>query len=191
MTDASPEACPGGDQPGILIVDDNLANIEAFEAVLPPGLYEPIRARSGDEALRILLNREVALIVLDVKMPSMDGFECARLIRQSPRHRNTPIIFLTAVASDMDFVFKGYSAGGVDYVIKPFEPAVVKAKVAVFVELFQSRQLLTRQIADLKELSTRLQTELAERTSLLERFTREAKGRHTAHHFDGRELDLH
>ncbi len=144
----------------ILIVDDNTKNLDALEAILSHSEYRIVRAESGEDALRALLHNEFAVAILDVRMPIMDGFECARLIRANQRNATLPLIFVTGIATDMDFVFKGYSAGGVDYVIKPFEPAVIKAKVAVFVELFQSRQLLREQIQHLRELSVRLHAEL-------------------------------
>lgn len=145
----------------ILIVDDDAKNLDALEAILSHPEYCIVRAESGTAALRALLHNEFAVAILDVRMPIMDGFECARMIRANQRNATLPLIFVTGIATDMDFVFKGYSAGGVDYVIKPFEPAVIKAKVAVFVELFHARQLLREQIRHLQELSVRLHAELS------------------------------
>ncbi len=147
----------------ILIVDDNVANLDTLAAILAQPDYEITRARSGDEALRLLLKGDFALAVLDVRMPCMDGFECAKLIRSNKRYADLPIIFLTGVATDMEFIFQGYSAGGVDYLIKPFEPAVVRAKVAVLVELYLGRQRLKRQIADLEAQAAALRRQIGER----------------------------
>jgi CheY-like chemotaxis protein len=98
------------------------------------------KASSGEQALRFLLEHEVALILLDVEMPGIDGIEAARLIRERPRLRNTPIIFLTAFDTDRSRIREGYTLGAVDYIIKPFEPDVLRWKVSVFVELHRSRQ---------------------------------------------------
>ena len=156
----------------ILIVDDNQKNLDALSVILAaPGL-EIVQAHSGEDALRLLLNdKDVALIFLDVCMsPGVDGFECARLIRSNQRHVNTPIIFLTAVATDMEFIFKGYASGGVDYLTKPFEPSVVKAKAAVFVELFRSRQAMMHEIKQLESLTERLRAEVKLRSEELHSF---------------------
>ena len=116
-----------------------------------------MRARSGEEALKALLGTEFALILLDVRMPGMDGFETAAHIKRRERTRNIPIIFLTVVDSAPDYAFRGYAAGAVDYLTKPFDPWVLRAKVSVFVELYKMNRRLAEQAALLRE---RLSAEL-------------------------------
>ena len=132
--------------PAVLIVDDHPGNLLALEAVLAPLGAQITRAGSGEEALRAVLAHEFAAILLDVQMPSMDGFETAALIRGRERSAHTPIIFLTALSTDVDNIARGYEAGAVDYVLKPFDPLVLKSKVAVFCDL--ARQRTAREQAD-------------------------------------------
>ncbi|MDQ3623708.1 MAG: response regulator [Verrucomicrobiota bacterium] len=132
----------------ILLVDDQPENLLALEAILGELGHNLIRAGSGREALRHLLARDAALILLDVYMPGMDGFETARLIRERERSHAIPIIFLTAAMNTEEMVFKGYSAGAVDYLIKPLVPEILRAKVAVFLELAAARQTLEEEIAE-------------------------------------------
>src|SRR5439155_2607367 len=108
-------------------------------------------AHSGEDALRELLLHDVAVILLDVQMPGLDGFETASLIKQRERTRHIPIIFVTAISKDEEHVFRGYSAGAVDYVFKPFNPEILRSKVAVFIELHEKNQQLRRQAEQLKE----------------------------------------
>ncbi|MBI3804678.1 MAG: response regulator [Nitrospirae bacterium] len=115
----------------ILLVDDHPENLLALEAVLDLPEYHLVRARSGMEALRLLLKKQFSLILLDVCMPGLNGFETAALIRERPKTRNTPIIFVTAVNKTEQDVAKGYSVGAVDYILKPFDPDALKAKVAL------------------------------------------------------------
>ena len=133
----------------ILIVDDVPANLMAMEAVLQPLGQRVVAVRSGQEALRALLEEEFAVILLDVTMPGMDGFETARLIRERAKTRAVPIIFLTAMSSNEAFVLRAYERGAVDYLIKPFEPDILRAKVAVFVELYLMRERV-KQLAALE-----------------------------------------
>ncbi len=126
----------------ILIVDDRPENLLALDAALAPLGQDVIRAGSGDEALRCLLKNEVAVIILDVQMPGLDGFETAAYIKQLDRTRYIPIIFLTAINKEAEHVFRGYSVGAVDYLFKPFDPAVLRSKVGVFIELHQKRKEL-------------------------------------------------
>ena len=127
---------PARDTPvEILLVDDRPENLLALEAILEPLHQQLVRASSGEEALRRLLERDFALILLDVQMPGMNGFETARLIKSRERSRHIPIIFLTAINKEEDYVFRGYQVGAVDYMSKPFQPDVLRAKVAVFVDL--------------------------------------------------------
>ena len=121
----------------VLLVDDEPDNLVALEAVLEPLGRELVRASSGEEALRHLLHEEFAVILLDVRMPGLDGFETAALIKRRERTRHVPIIFVTAISKDTEHVFRGYSEGAVDYLLKPYDPAVLRSKVAVFVDLHE------------------------------------------------------
>jgi len=131
----------------ILIVDDRDANLLALEAVLEPLGERLVKARSGREALRFLLDADCALILLDVQMPDLDGFETAALIRQRERTRYTPIIFVTAVRREEEQIVKGYANGAVDYVVKPFAPESMIAKVRVFLEQHRREKALLRDVA--------------------------------------------
>ena len=129
----------------ILLVDDRPENLLALEAILEPLGEQLIMASSGDEALRCVLRRDVACILLDVQMPGLNGFDTARLIKARERSRHIPIIFLTAISKEQEYVFEGYSVGAVDYISKPFNPDILRSKVAVFVELYRKQQQLKRQ----------------------------------------------
>ncbi len=135
----------------LLLVDDRPENLLALEALLEPLGQELVRAESGEEALRHLLQDEFAAILLDVQMPGLDGFQTAELIKQRERTRHVPIIFLTAISKDAEHIFRGYDAGAVDYLMKPFEPHILRAKVAVFIDLWQKTVEIRRQDALLKE----------------------------------------
>ena len=152
-------ALPGAD---ILIVDDHPENLLALETVLEPLGHPIVRAGSGAEALRKVLERDFAVILLDVTMPDLDGFETAALIRQRDRSRHTPIIFLTAVNKSDAFVFKGYSHGAVDYILKPFVPEILRAKVTVFLNLFKMRAKLKEQADKLERMNRELSRSNAE-----------------------------
>ena len=134
----------------ILLVDDRPENLVALEAVLSSLNQKLVLARSGDAALKALLSDEFAVILLDVLMPGMDGFETAEHIKRRPRTRDVPIIFLTALNSEPDYAFRSYSAGAVDYIAKPFDPWVLRAKVAVFVDLYLKNRQLSEQAALLR-----------------------------------------
>jgi PAS domain S-box-containing protein len=149
----------------VLLVDDRPQNLLALQAILEPLGHELATAGSGEEALRLLLHREdFAVILLDVQMPRLDGFETAALIKERDRTRNIPIIFLTAISKDQDHVFRGYEVGAVDYVFKPFHPEVLRSKVAVLVDLHEKNELLRRQAEQLtlQEVAA-LRRETAER----------------------------
>ena len=142
----------------ILLVDDRGENLVALEAILSSLNEVLVPVRSGEEALKALLVDEFAVILLDVVMPGMDGFETAAHIKRRPKTRDVPIIFLTAASAEPDHAFRGYAAGAVDYISKPFDPWVLRAKVSVFVELYtKNRQL--REQAEL--LRSRLDTGVA------------------------------
>src|SRR4051795_4882443 len=129
----------------ILMVDDRPENLLALEAILSGLGHELVKAHSGEEALKRLLVDEFALILLDVQMPGMDGFETATHVKQRERTRHIPIVFLTAIDGEAHQAFRGYAAGAVDYLSKPFDPWVLRAKVSVFVELHERRQELASQ----------------------------------------------
>jgi CheY-like chemotaxis protein len=134
----------------ILLVDDRPENLLALEAILSALDQELVRANSGEEALRSLLKDEFALILLDARMPGMDGFETAARIKGRNRTKNVPIIFLTAVDTDKNNTFRGYAAGAADYIAKPFDPWVLRAKVQVFVDLWVAGRRLATQAAFLR-----------------------------------------
>jgi PAS domain S-box-containing protein len=144
----------------ILLVDDGEKNLLALEALLrEEGVYV-FKARSGSEALELMLVNDFALALLDVQMPCMDGFELAQLMRGTERTRRIPIIFLTAVATDERRRFRGYETGAVDYLLKPFDPQTLRSKVAVFIELDRQRRDLARQRDELHASAERLSAAL-------------------------------
>ncbi|MGH8968420.1 MAG: response regulator [Actinomycetes bacterium] len=141
----------GPERAKILLVDDRPENLLALEAILSSLNQTLVHAASGEDALKALLADEFAVILLDVQMPGMDGFETAAHIKRRERTREIPIIFLTAINREPQHAFRGYSAGAVDYLAKPFDPWVLRAKVAVFVEL----NLKNRQLREQSELLRR------------------------------------
>ncbi|MEE1819712.1 response regulator [Streptomyces sp. NPDC004288] len=134
----------------ILLVDDRPENLLALEAILSALDQTLVRASSGEEALKALLTDDFAVILLDVQMPGMDGFETAAHIKRRERTRDIPIIFLTAINHGPHHTFRGYAAGAVDYISKPFDPWVLRAKVSVFVELYMKNCKLREQAALLR-----------------------------------------
>jgi len=134
----------------ILVVDDREENLLALEAILGGLGHELLRATSGPQALKHLLVEDVSLILLDVQMPEMDGYETAAHIKSRPRTQDIPIIFLTAIDREPHQAYRGYAAGAVDFLAKPFDPWVLRAKVEVFVGLQQERQRLLNRLADLE-----------------------------------------
>src|SRR3954452_1002947 len=157
----------------LLLVDDRPENLLALEAILEPLGQSLVRANSGSEALRHVLAQEFAVILLDVQMPGMNGFEVAEIIKSRERSRTIPIIFLSAINKEEAYVFKGYSMGAVDYVFKPFNPDVLRSKVSVFVDLFVKQRELQRQAELLREAQKR-ELQLEHRTSMLEAEARSA-----------------
>jgi signal transduction histidine kinase len=148
----------------ILIVDDNLANLLSLETILQAPDRNLVRAASGGEALKFLLSKEAAVILLDVRMPELDGIETAALIRERERTRNVPIIFLTAYESaGKTHITKGYALGAVDYITKPIDPETLKSKVAVFVELYRKTEQIKQLYADLQRHAAALEQEIADR----------------------------
>jgi PAS domain S-box-containing protein len=144
----------------ILLVDDEPKNLTALETVLVADDRTLVRAASGQEALRHVLQDDFAVVLLDVHMPTMDGFETAELIRGRERSRETPIIFLTAAISGEVSVARGYSLGAVDYIIKPFDPDILRSKVNVFIELFRKTAQVKQQADALAETTTFLRSVL-------------------------------
>ncbi|MGF6572634.1 response regulator receiver sensor signal transduction histidine kinase [Paraburkholderia fungorum] len=136
----------------ILIVDDIVHNITALEALLARPDLAVLVADSGTAALDLLLKHEVALAILDVNMPGMNGFELAALMRGSPRTSHVPIIFLTATAQDASRTFRGYEAGAVDFLYKPFDPRILQSKVDVFVQLEQQKRQLAAQLVTTRQM---------------------------------------
>lgn len=151
----------------ILMVDDNESNLLALESILQAPDRNLVKASSGAEALRYLLDCEVALILLDVYMPGIDGLETAALIRGRERSRSIPIIFLTAEHAGVAHLSKGYALGAVDYILKPVEPEILISKVAVFVELFKKTEEVKRQAALLHEKNIELENANLQRLSML------------------------
>jgi len=141
----------------ILLVDDQPENLLSAEAVLESLGQEIVKAESGREALRHLLQHDFAVILLDIMMPGMDGFETATLIRQRERSRHTPIIFLTALGRSDEHIRQGYDLGAVDYMMKPFVPEILRSKVSVFVELNRKSHLLQQQSELLEKRNSELQ----------------------------------
>jgi CheY-like chemotaxis protein len=131
-----------------LLVDDRRENLVALEAILQGLAVETVAVTSGEEALKSLLVDDFAVILLDASMPTMDGFETATHIKQRERTRHIPIIFLTALDYDARLAFRGYQIGAVDFITKPFDPWVLRSKVAVFIDLWQKSAELTAQVAD-------------------------------------------
>jgi len=146
----------------VLLVDDKPENIVALEALLDDLVEDIIKAYSGKDALRACLEHDFAVILLDVKMPDMDGFETAAMIRDRERSHGTPIIFLTALKSE-EHLFRGYHMGAVDYLSKPIVPEILRSKVSVFVDLCRKSSLLRKQAADVAAKNAELEREIAER----------------------------
>ncbi len=152
-----PRSFPHGEAPPakILLVDDQPKNLLALSAMLEPLGQEVVQASSGKEALRHLLREEFALVLLDVQMPVLDGYEVAELIRSREKSRAVPIIFLTAIHRDQRLVQRAYTVGAVDYILKPIEPEILRSKVAVFIELHQKSQIIARQAEELRRATER------------------------------------
>jgi signal transduction histidine kinase len=154
----------GGEKINILLVDDNLANLQVLEAILRAPDRNLVRASSGNAALKFLLNKDAAVILLDVRMPEIDGLETAAMIRGRERTRDIPIIFLTAYESaGFKHISKGYALGAVDYITKPVESSALKSKVAVFVELYRKTKQIKQLYADLQRHAAALEQEIADR----------------------------
>jgi PAS domain S-box-containing protein len=157
-------------QINILLVDDNPADLMSLETILQAPDRNLVRALSGGEALKFLVNKDAAVILLDVRMPDMDGLETAALIRRRERTRDIPIIFLTAYDSKGDTgETRGYGLGAVDYVVKPVDPEAVKSKVAVFVELYRKTEKIKQLYAEQQRHAAALEQEIADRKQAQDR----------------------
>jgi PAS domain S-box-containing protein len=163
----------------ILLVDDRPENLISLRAVLDNPDYRLVSVSSGNDALRALLNEDFGLILMDVQMPGLDGFETAGLIKMRDRSKNIPIIFVTALSKDEPFVYKGYSVGAVDYILKPFDPKILRSKVAVFADLHRMK-LQIQQNSELlrKQESIEREKELAEQELVSLRRQQEASLRY-------------
>ena len=151
-------------QPKVLVVDDRADNLMSIEVILEQDNYTIVKANSGKAALKILLNdHDFSLILMDVQMPELGGYETATIIYERDKLKNIPIIFITAHSYDEEFIFKGYKMGGVDYIYKPIKPELLRAKVAVFVELYRKNQQLMQQEKKLLAANEFLQKEIEER----------------------------
>ncbi len=151
-------------QPKILLVDDREDNLMSIEAILAPGGYQFIKANSGRQALKVLLTEfDFAIILMDVKMPNLNGFETASLIYEREKLRHIPIIFITANNYGDENVFKGYQSGAIDYIFKPFNPDVLRAKVGVLIDLYKKNRLLLEQEKKLITINKSLEREIAEK----------------------------
>jgi two-component system cell cycle response regulator len=146
----------GHEKPNILIVDDLPTNLTVLEALLKELDINIVKARSGNEALSCMIDNEFALVLLDVQMPEMDGFETAELMRGSARTRQTPIIFVTAINKDQEHIFRGYEAGAVDYLFKPFNPQILKGKVKIFIDLYNQKKRLEGINSGLREANRKI-----------------------------------
>lgn len=138
----------------ILLVDDHPENLLALEAILESPAYHIVKARSGEEALRSLLNYSISLILLDVQMPGLNGFETAKLIKERESAHHIPIVFMSAIHKAYEYVLRGYSAGGVDYLFTPFDPEIVRAKVTALIALF-NKENQPKQLIDVLHLNER------------------------------------
>ncbi len=152
----------------ILIVDDRPENLFSLEVILKQRGLKIIKAGSGEDALKKVLKNDIALIMLDVQMPGMDGFETAELIRCNEETQYIPIIFITAISKEQKHVFRGYDSGAVDYIFKPLDNTILKNKVAVFLELYRQRKIIENQNEKLADYSKGLE-------GLVEIKTRELK----------------
>jgi len=162
--------------PKILVVDDTHANLVAMRRLLADCGAELVEANGGNEALSLCIDQDFALILLDVNMPDMDGFEVASLLGEAERLRDTPVIFVTAAYADDINRLKGYRSGAVDYIAKPINDVILRSKVRVFLELHSARMQLQHALEELSARNQQLQVEIAERQRI------EAQVRHQATH---------
>ncbi|MDD2732984.1 MAG: response regulator [Desulfuromonadaceae bacterium] len=170
-----PDAIP------ILLVDDRPGNLLSLEALLGDNGYDLVRATSGNEALHLTLKQDFALVLLDVQMPEMDGFETAELMHANPKTRHIPIIFVTAGMKDLQFQFKGYDCGAVDFLTKPIEPLLLQSKVRIFAELYRQRTEIELHKRNLEEI-------VVQRTAKIQSSAEELKASNEQLTFSNKEL---
>jgi diguanylate cyclase (GGDEF)-like protein len=144
------------EQPKVLVVDDRAENRTALEALLEDLPVEVLCADSGEVALEQMLEHSFAVVLMDVQMPGMDGFETVAMMRQHRRTAHTPVVFVTAISTERRFVQQGYEVGAVDYLFKPLDPEILRSKVGVFVELYEMSRLLEQKNAELEAMAERL-----------------------------------
>jgi signal transduction histidine kinase len=161
----------------LLIVDDLPENLRALDALIRDEARQVFQARSGEEALDLMLEHEFALAILDVQMPGMDGFELAELMRGTERTRNIPIVFVSAAGRELNYAFKGYEQGAVDFLYKPLDPDAVRSKVNVFVTLDQQRREMRRQMEALERSRREQETLLRELNKTQEELQRSLRMR--------------
>ncbi|RYG25709.1 hybrid sensor histidine kinase/response regulator [bacterium] len=150
----------------LLLVDDRPENLFALQAILEPLGAELVLAQSGEDALRQVLRNEFALVLMDAQMPGLDGYEAAAMIRDREKTRNVPIIFVTAFSTDLEHVYRGYQAGAVDYISKPYNPDILRMKVQVFVDLYEKNEQIKRQAELLHQIELREAAEAIEREAM-------------------------
>ncbi len=144
----------------VLLVDDRPENLIALEGLLDDRGLDIFKASSGNEALGLSLKHDFAIVLMDVRMPDMDGFETAELMRSNPKTSGLPIIFVTAAMNDIEHQFKGYQAGAFDYLLKPIEPTVLRSKIRVFCDLYQQRRKIEAHEQQLESLVSERTAEL-------------------------------
>ncbi|MBV6655348.1 MAG: response regulator, partial [Mameliella sp.] len=137
----------------ILLVDDKPENLFSLEAILEGEDREIICAGSGNEALKLAIKNRFALILSDVQMPGMDGFEMVEILRSNPKNKHIPIIFVTAISKEEQYVYKGYNEGAVDYLFKPLDATIVRAKTEIFIALYKQQRQLESQKKELQLLN--------------------------------------
>jgi signal transduction histidine kinase/DNA-binding response OmpR family regulator len=172
------ESVAAANRINILMVDDSPTNLLALESILRAPDRNLIRASSGEDALRYLLDNEAAVVLLDVYMPGIDGLQTAELIRRREKSRDIPIIFLTANTTGQTHLSRGYSLGAVDYIVKPVDPAILKSKVAVFVELYKKTREVKRQARLLEQKNQELESANLERLRMLIELGHELAAQH-------------
>ncbi|WP_408096873.1 ATP-binding protein [Peredibacter sp. HCB2-198] len=150
----------------ILVVDDRPEGVMAVQAVLNSPNYNVVTASSGNEALKHLLKMEFAVILLDVQMPGMNGFETASIVKTREKSKDIPIIFMSAVSQDEQYVYQGYGVGAIDYLLKPFDPYILRSKVAIFVDIFRKNQLIKDQATKLYESEQKAHAEKIDRMEM-------------------------
>jgi CheY-like chemotaxis protein len=153
VTDGSRTRSPGApvdDAASVLIVDDNADSLRALEALLEPLGARVVTAGSGRDAIRLLESEQFAVVLLDVQMPGMDGFEVSASIRSQDHNRSIPIIFLTGMSTTPEHVFRGYEAGAVDYIVKPFDPGELQARIAVGIRVLSLQEKLAHRVSELQ-----------------------------------------